>query len=110
MLILIFFQRKNAGVPRGFHWHQGICPTGIILFLYLFYTVSSEVRGGQRRLQADQKPVVIDPLTGEVFEYDFIWEKPDYRVKIIDTPLKSYPMLMTDLVAIQDCFCNCRGG
>ena len=46
---------------------------------------------------------MIDPLTGEVFEYDFIYEKPDYRVKILDAPLKNYPMLLADREAVLNC-------
>ena len=53
--------------------------------------------------KAFQNPVVIDPLTGEVFEYDFIYEKPDYRVKILDAPLKNYPMLLADREAVLNC-------
>ncbi len=49
-------------------------------------------------------PVLIDLLDGNVFLPEYEFEKPDFRIKGRNLPLKDYPMILTDLQAIEDCY------
>ena len=54
--------------------------------------------------KAFHSPVLIDPLGGDVFLPEYEFEKPDFRIKGRNLPLKDYPMILTDLKAIEDCY------
>ncbi len=53
-----------------------------------------------------QRPVVIDPATGELFEPETVTVHSARRLELGPAPLKDYPMILTDYAAISELICT----
>ena len=49
-----------------------------------------------------EEPLLVDLMDGTVYSVDFVVEKPDFRIKALNVPLKDYPMLLVGKQAIAD--------
>ncbi len=89
---VVAFKRK--GYPMLAWWHK---VSGIMN--HESYPINLLYWSADKKLQ---HPVLIDVMTGEIFECDYVNEKPDFRIKALNVPLKDYPMIITDKAAIND--------
>lgn len=87
---VVTFKRKDHPMIVWWHKVSGLKEHEPYPVNLLFWSSEKQFRD----------PVLVDLMTGEILECDFIREKPDYRIKALDIPLKDYPMILIDRAAL----------